>query len=66
MGRTTIYNSVVSEDLWKQVNEENKTLLKDFIDYKRSSDKSPNTLYQYESIIKLFFIIIVIFSQRKR
>lgn len=56
MGRTTIYNSVVSEDLWKQVNEENKTLLKDFIDYKRSSDKSPNTLYQYESIIKLFFV----------
>ena len=39
MGRTTIYNSVVSEDLWKQVNEENKTLLKDFIDYKRSTDK---------------------------
>ena len=56
MGRTTTYNNIVSEDLWNRVNEENKILLKDFIDYKRSSDKSPNTLYQYESIIKLFFV----------
>ena len=56
MGRTTTYNNIVSEELWNRVNEENKILLKDFIDYKRSSDKSPNTLYQYESIIKLFFV----------
>ena len=56
MGRTTIYNSIVSDELWKEVNNENKILLRDFIDYKRSSDKSPNTLYQYESIIKLFFV----------
>lgn len=56
MGRTTIYNSIVSDELWGNVNNENKILLNDFIDYKRSSDKSPNTLYQYESIIKLFFV----------
>ena len=56
MGRTTIYNTIVSDELWGNVNNENKILLNDFIDYKRSSDKSPNTLYQYESIIKLFFV----------
>ena len=56
MGRKTTYNSIVSDELWNKVSKDNKLLLKDFIDYKRSSDKSPNTLYQYESIIKLFFV----------
>jgi integrase len=56
MGRATVYNNIVTEDLWAKVNEENKILIKDFIDYKRSSDKSPNTLYQYESILRIFFV----------
>lgn len=56
MGRSTTYNNVVTEELWNQVNNENKILLADFIDYKRSSDKSPKTLYQYESVLRLFFV----------
>ena len=56
MGRKTAYNLIVTDELWEKVNKENKQLLSDFIDYKRSSDKSPNTLYQYESILKVFFV----------
>lgn len=56
MGRTTTYNNVVTDELWESVNKDNKLLLEDFIDYKRSSDKSPNTLYQYNNVIKLFFV----------
>lgn len=56
MGRKTSYNLIVTDELWGKVNKENKQLLSDFIDYKRSSDKSPNTLYQYESILKVFFV----------
>ena len=56
MGRKTAYNLIVTDDLWEKVNKENRQLLSDFIDYKRSSDKSPNTLYQYESILKVFFV----------
>ena len=56
MGRKTSYNLIVTDELWDKVDKENKQLLSDFIDYKRSSDKSPNTLYQYESILKVFFV----------
>lgn len=56
MGRKTSYNLIVTDELWEKVDKENKQLLSDFIDYKRSSDKSPNTLYQYESILKVFFV----------
>ena len=37
MGRSTTYNNIVSDELWEQVNKENKILLNDFIDYKRST-----------------------------
>ena len=56
MGRTTTYTSIYSDSLWEEVDKDNKILLQDFIDYKKSTDKSNKTLYQYESVIKLFFI----------
>jgi integrase len=34
---------------------ENKDLLDDFVSYKRSSDKSPQTIHQYYQMIRLFF-----------
>lgn len=54
MGRSTVYNQIYSEELWAQVSDDNKMLLQDFIDYKKASDKSPATLYQYEQMIRLF------------
>ena len=55
MGRETSYNSVFSSELWEGVNPENKTLLEDFLDYKRSSQKSEATIWQYFQMLRLFF-----------
>lgn len=56
MGRQGLYNNIVTEELWEKVNKENKLLLQDFCDYKRSSDKSPGTIHQYESVLRVFFV----------
>lgn len=55
MARPTIHNNIFSQEIWDNVNRENKRLLKDFLMYKRSSDKSSETLFQYEQMIRLFF-----------
>ena len=47
MGRTTVYNDNLTES-WNSVSEENKRLVKDFIRYCKSNDKSPQTIHQYE------------------
>ena len=56
MARSTVYNNIVTQDLWEQVNEENKELVDDFIEYKESADKSPKTIYQYYNALKIFFV----------
>lgn len=56
MSRATQYNSMVDDNAWKLVNKDNKLLLKDFIEYKKSTDKSLGTCYQYEAVVKLFFV----------
>ena len=55
MGRKTVYNEVFSEEIWQKVNPENKALLDDFVAYKKSSDKSAQTIWQYYQMIRLFF-----------
>ena len=47
---------MVTDDLWKQVSKDNKDLLAEFIDYKKSTDKSLKTCYQYEQVTKLFLV----------
>lgn len=57
MGRTTVYNSgLVTDEKWEQVSEENKYLLKEFNDYLKAADKSPQTIYQYNSQLKIVFV----------
>lgn len=56
MGRTTSYNNIVTDELWEKVNQENKRLLEDFLDYKKSSDKSNGTIKQYFQVIRIFFV----------
>jgi len=57
VSRKGIYNqSLVTEDKWERVLPENKELLEDFLMYKRASDKSKQTLYQYERMLKIFFV----------
>lgn len=56
MGRFTVYNNIVSNDKWGQVNQDNKDLLDEFIEYLQSTDKSPLTIKNYISDIKICFI----------
>ncbi len=57
MKRKTVYNhNLVTEEKWSQVNSENKELLSDFLEYKRSTGKSEETIYQYESQLKIFLV----------
>ena len=54
MKRSTVYN----DDLtirWDEVNNKNKKLLKEFINYCVANDKSPQTCKQYEAQLKVFF-----------
>lgn len=54
MPRKTVYNNNLTES-WDSVSEENKKLVRDFIRYCKSNDKSQNTLHQYEEWLKVFF-----------
>jgi site-specific recombinase XerD len=65
MGRKTVYNSIVSTDLYSQVSKENKELIAEFLEYLRSTDKSPQTISQYENDAKIFFVWNLQFNNNK-
>lgn len=54
MSRSTIYNSNLTLD-YDKVSQENQNLVRDFIRYCKSNDKSPMTIIQYEEWLKVFF-----------
>lgn len=54
MSRSTIYNSNLTLD-YDKISQENKNLVKGFIRYCKSNDKSPMTIIQYEEWLKVFF-----------
>lgn len=56
MARTTVYNPTVTEEKWNSVNQDNKDLLNEFIEYLQSTDKSQGTITNYTSDIKIAFI----------
>lgn len=56
MGRTTVYNKgLVTEEKWELVNEENKQLMKEFLDYLGSVGRSKETILQYNNDLRIFF-----------
>ncbi len=56
MARSTVYNDIVNDELWSKVNKDNKELLGEFIEYLQSTNKSPLTIINYESDIKICFV----------
>ena len=66
MGRTTVYNNITSEESLSKILPENKELMIDFLDYLKSIDRSPNTIYQYESDLKIFFVYNLQHNNNKR
>lgn len=54
MSRKTIYNENATAD-WEKVSAENKKLVKEFLSYCKSNDRSPQTIRQYGEWLKVFF-----------
>lgn len=54
MGRSTVYNDNLTSD-WESVSKENRDLVRDFIQYTKANDRSPQTILQYEQWLKVFF-----------
>lgn len=56
MARKTKYNDITSEESIAKILPENKQLAEDFFDYLKSIDRSKNTIDQYKSDLKIFFV----------
>lgn len=56
MGRSTVYHTLVTEEDLKNVKQENTDLAKEWIEYLKSVDRSPETIYQYQNDLKIFFV----------
>lgn len=56
MGRSTVMNSITSAEKLAQVNPENTQLLKDFLDYLRSVQRSETTIHGYENDIQIAWV----------
>lgn len=56
MARSTVYNDIVKPEDYDSVNENNKDLLEEFIEYMQSIGRSDLTIINYESDIKIYFI----------
>ena len=56
MARKTVYNNIVTEELYAQVNKENLELADEFVEYLKSLDKSPATIKQYVNDLKICFV----------
>lgn len=54
-GRSTVYNEITSPEKLEQVNEENKQLEGDFLEYLSSIDRSPETIKQYKYNLHIFW-----------
>ena len=55
MSRSTVYNSITSEESIAKILPDNKKLYEDFLDYLKSIDRSPNTIDQYKHDLQIFF-----------
>lgn len=56
MGRQTKMNSITSAELLSQVNPKNAELLRDFLDYLRSLQRSETTINGYENDIQIAWV----------
>ena len=56
VGRKTKMNAITSDELLAQVNPENKALLKDFLEYLRSTQRSETTIRGYESDLNIALV----------
>lgn len=56
MSRKTVYNNLVTQEEWEQVNDDNKDLMIEFLEYLGSVGRSKETIHQYENDLRIIFI----------
>lgn len=66
MARTVQKNNITDEESIANILPENKQLLSDFLDYLKSIDRSPTTIYAYESDLNIFFVYNLENNSNKR
>jgi integrase len=64
-GRSTVYNSITSEEKMAQVNQDNIDLENDYLDYLRSVDRAKTTIYQYQMNLHVFWCWNLEFNKNK-
>ena len=64
-GRKTIYNLIATEEAMEKVNQDNLKLLEEWEMYLRASSKSPQTIMNYISDIKIFFVFLLTYCDNK-
>ena len=64
-GRSTVYNQITSKEKLDKVNPENIELATDFIDYLESVGRSKGTIYQYQSMLNVFWCWNLEFNKNK-
>lgn len=55
MGRTTVYNNITSPEKIANINEENKSLMNDFLEYLESVGRASSTIKNYRADLLIFF-----------
>lgn len=56
MGRSTVYNKIVTEESAARILPENKNLILDFADYLKSINRATSTIEQYKNDLYIFFV----------
>ena len=56
MGRKTVMNDLTTPEEIAAYNSENRQLKEDFLEYLRSTQRSPGTLKGYNSDLDIFFV----------
>lgn len=65
MGRSTVYNHIVTPDKLDKVNPENIELGEDWLEYLQSIDRSPQSINAYRNDLKIFWIWNLDFNKNK-
>lgn len=66
MARATVYNNITSAESIEQILPENMELIKDFLAYMHSLDRSDNTIYHYHKDLEVFFVYNMQHNGNKR
>lgn len=65
MGRSTVYNHIVSKEKMDMVNPENIELGEDWLEYLQSIDRSPQSIVAYRNDLKIFWVWNLEFNKNK-